>query len=156
MRSSTGALLTNARLTLTDNTTGEVVDSWKSEGSAHEVNYLVAGRKYTVKQTNRLVGYTQASPVTFTVAKKDVTNQEYEQTVTVVSKKTATARTSTSTTSRTSGTSGSSRTTNRTAARTSNRTASAKTNDSSPIIPLAVAMVAAAAVIFFVLRKKKK
>lgn len=156
MRSSTGALLTNARLTLTDNTTGDVVDSWKSEGSAHEVDYLVAGRKYTVKQTNRLVGYTQASPVTFTVAKKDVKNEQYEQTVTVVSKKTATARTSTTT--RKAGTTGSTgRTgTSSTSAKASNRTASAKTNDASPIIPLAVAMVAAAAVIFLVLRKKKK
>ena len=156
MRSSTGALLTNARLTLTDNTTGDVVDSWKSEGSAHEVDYLVAGRKYTVKQTNRLVGYTQASPVTFTVAKKDVKNTQYEQTVTVVSKKTATARTSTTT--RKTGTTGSTgRTgTSSTSAKASNRTASAKTNDASPIIPLAVAMVAAAAVIFLVLRKKKK
>lgn len=155
MRSSTGALLTNARLTLTDNTTGDVVDSWKSEGSAHEVDYLVAGRKYTVKQTNRLVGYTQASPVTFTVAKKDVKNTQYEQTVTVVSKKTATARTSTTT--RKTGTTGTTgRTGTSTSARASNRTTSAKTNDASPIIPLAVAMVAAAAVIFLVLRKKKK
>lgn len=147
MKSSTGALLTNAKLTLTDTTTGKTVDSWKSSASAHEVAYLVAGRKYEIEQTNKLVGYTKAETVTFEVTKKDVTTADYVQYVTVTSTKN----------SSTSGSSGSSGTSDGSGSGSgSTGTSAVKTGDTSQVIPLIIVMCAALVVILVIVFRRKK
>lgn len=64
---TTGAELEGAQLTLTDDFTGQVVASWISGKTPYRINYLVAGRTYTLHEDLTPLGYHVASDVKFTV-----------------------------------------------------------------------------------------
>ena len=154
MKSSSGALLTNAKLELVDKSTGKVVETWKSGKTSHEVRYLTAGHQYTIRQTNKLSGYEQAKPVTFTVTKEGVVTNDVIQSVTITSKKlTSSSSKSSSSTRRTNGSAGS-RGNTTTGNRT--RTQSARTGDYAPIATLIALMAAALVAVVLVLRRKKR
>ena len=91
VRSSSGAYLKGAKLTITDTTTNKVIEAWQSGSTGHEVKAtMVIGRKYKIEQTNKLKGYTNSNPVTFTVAAKDTTGSSPVQYVTFVDTKDST------------------------------------------------------------------
>lgn len=63
-----GQELAGAKLTLTDDFTGKVVASWTSGTTPYRINYLVAGRTYTLHEDLSPLGYHVASDVKFTVS----------------------------------------------------------------------------------------
>lgn len=65
---TTGQELAGAKLTLTDDFTGKVVASWTSDTTPYRINYLVAGRTYTLHEDLSPLGYHVASDVKFTVS----------------------------------------------------------------------------------------
>ncbi|WP_195268334.1 SpaA isopeptide-forming pilin-related protein [Eubacterium sp. 1001713B170207_170306_E7] len=65
---TTGQELAGAKLTLTDDFTGKVVASWTSGTTPYRINYLVAGRTYTLHEDLSPLGYHVASDVKFTVS----------------------------------------------------------------------------------------
>lgn len=72
---------------------GNLVDSWTSDGSAHEIENLKIGETYTLVETKAPEGYAIATPITFTVednAKNDFFNMIDKQVF--VSKKSVTGQ----------------------------------------------------------------
>ena len=61
-----GKELEGAKLEVTDED-GKVVDSWTSGKEAHIIKELVAGKKYTLTETQPADGYVTAESITFTV-----------------------------------------------------------------------------------------
>ena len=184
MRSSSGAYLKGAKLQLTDTVTGKVVEAWQSGSTGHEVSArMIVGRKYKLEQTNRLKGYTNSAPVTFTVGAKDAAGSSPVQYVTFTDKKNTTPTTPTSggsgarrsgtrtgddTDSDESGTSSGSKvrrtgsgtssaaTTSSSTTGTKSNAKAAGTGDNNPIIPLIAIMALALIVIIIVLTRRKK
>ena len=68
--SKTGAMLSDAILTLTSET-GMLIDEWVTDGKPHLVGNLVNGRTYTITESCHPVGYLVSEPVTFTASGGD-------------------------------------------------------------------------------------
>ena len=62
-----GKEVEGAKLTVTDKTTGKVVDTWTSGKDTHYVNGLEAGKTYTASEDTAPAGYVKSTTVDFTV-----------------------------------------------------------------------------------------
>ena len=74
--------LKGAKLQVLDDS-GNVVDSWTTDGNEHRINKLVSGKEYTLTELSAPSGYATAEDITFTVEDKNTV-----QTITMVDKKT--------------------------------------------------------------------
>jgi uncharacterized surface anchored protein len=181
VRSSSGAYLKGAKLALTDTSTGKVIENWESGSTGHQVKAtMVIGRRYKVEQTNRLKGYTNSNPITFTVAAKDANGASPVQYVTFTDKKDSsptptgsggggsgggTGRPTSSpdsdddsdskSSSSISPTSPASGTTSSSTTNQTKKSSNASTGDTAPIALLIAVMICAAAVILFLLLRRR-
>lgn len=77
--------LKGAKLTVTDKATGNVVESWTSNGSAHLIEgKLIVGKTYVLTETAAPEGYIISNSIEFVVKGRNTTTGKYEvQTVTM-------------------------------------------------------------------------
>ena len=68
--------LTGAEFEVREKESGNVVDTWTSDGSAHAVNGLKVGNTYVIVETKAPKGYVIAAPVEFTVSEDTTKNDD--------------------------------------------------------------------------------
>ena len=71
---ATGSEVVGAKLTIKDKETGNVVESWVSNGSEHIIqgnNKLIAGKTYILEETTAPNGYYYTENIEFTIPKKN-------------------------------------------------------------------------------------
>ena len=72
-----GTELADAKLTVT-NSKGEVIDSWKSDGTSHQISDLVDGT-YTLTEDQAPLGYKKAESITFEMKEGKLVNGKHAQ-----------------------------------------------------------------------------
>lgn len=79
-----GKALEGAELTVTDNATGEAVDTWTTDGKAHAVSGLEEGKAYTIHEAKAPEGYAAAADISFTAAGTDKDGKKEGQSIAVI------------------------------------------------------------------------